>query len=95
MSQKTTYSHARAHLGVLWDEVTSSREPIFIERRGAEDVALVAASELRALMETAHLLRSPANARRMLDALARSRDDEPDPSTVESLRREAGLGPSS
>jgi len=43
-------------------------------------------------METAHLLRSPANAERLLTALARARAGIAPPGTVEELRREVGLG---
>lgn len=73
MPGETTCNHARAHLAALCDEAVSTREPIIIRRRDAEDVALIAASELRGLMETAHLLRSPRNAERLLAALARAR----------------------
>lgn len=66
---ETAYTQARANLAALRDEVTSSYEPVVIRRRGSEDVALVAASELRSLQETAHLLRSPKNAQRLLTAL--------------------------
>ena len=72
MPTETSYSHARAHLAALCDEAISSREPIIIHRRGREDVMLIAADELRGLLETAHLLRSPKNAQRLLKALARS-----------------------
>ncbi len=92
MSSETTYTRARANLAALCDEVTSAREPIIIHRRGAEDVALVAASELRSLMETAHLLRSPENARRLLTALARAHAEALPTETAEELRRELGLG---
>ena len=92
MGTETTYTHARANLAALCDEVTSTREPIVIRRRGSEDVALVAASELRSLMETAHLLRSPANAQRLLTALVRAQGQELPGETAEALRREFGLG---
>ena len=64
MPIRTTYTRARANLAALCDEVTANREVVIIQRRGAEDVALVAAQELDGLLETAHLLRSPANAER-------------------------------
>lgn len=89
---RTTYTRARASLASLCDQVASTRDPVIIQRRGAEDVALISAEELAGLMETAHLLRSPANARRLLTALHRARDGEPAPSTVEELRHEMGLG---
>ena len=58
MAIQTTYTHARANLAALCDEVTANREVVII-RRGAGDVALIAAEELGGLLETAHLLRSP------------------------------------
>jgi len=89
---ETTYTQARANLAALCNEVTSTREPVIIRRRGSEDVALVAADELRGLLETAYLLRSPNNARRLLTALRRSEQNSLPADTVESLRREVGLG---
>lgn len=77
MTIQTTYSNARAHLAQLWDEVTQHQEVVVITRRGSEDVAMIAASELASLLETAHLLRSPKNARRLLTALNRALEDSP------------------
>lgn len=71
-----SYSHARDNLAELWDRVEDTREEVVLQRRGHEDLALVPAQELRSLQETAHLLRSPANAVRLLRALARSRKEE-------------------
>jgi antitoxin YefM len=89
----TSYTDARARLASLLDEVTENQEVVVIRRRGAEDVALIAASELRSLEETAHLLRSPRNAERLLRALARAVGAEGTPQTVDDLRREVGLVP--
>ena len=75
MPTEISYTHARANLAALCEEAISTREPIIIHRRGGEDVALVAADELRGLMETAHLLRSPKNAERLLNALARAQNE--------------------
>ena len=87
----TTYTNARANLAVLCDQVSATREPVIIHRRGAEDVALISAEELAGLAETAHLLRSPKNARRLLTALARAQQGECPPSSVAELREELGL----
>jgi antitoxin YefM len=95
MPTETTYTQARANLAALCDQVTLSREPIIIRRRGAEDVALVDAAELRSLTETAHLLRSPKNAQRLIAAILRARDQDLPPETIETLRREFGLGQAS
>lgn len=91
MAIQTTYTYARAHLATLLDQVSDNREVVIIQRRGAEDVAMIAADELTSLLETVHLLRSPANAERLLTALARVRQREGIPQAIDSLRREAGL----
>jgi antitoxin YefM len=72
MAIQTTYSNARENLASLLEQVVSNREIVIINRRGFEDVALVTASELSSLLETAHLLRSPKNAQRLLKALRRA-----------------------
>ena len=91
MTTITTYTQARAELASLCDEVASTREPVIIRRRNAEDVALVSADELASLLETAHLLRSPKNAARLLAALNLAQNQELPPSSVAGLREELGL----
>ncbi|MDE0447336.1 MAG: type II toxin-antitoxin system prevent-host-death family antitoxin [Spirochaetaceae bacterium] len=91
MIYETTYSNARAHLASLMDQVTDTREPILIRRRGAEPVALVAAGELAGWMETAYLLRSPKNAQRLLDGNRRAAAEEGIPLSIEQLRERLGL----
>ena len=91
MAIQTTYTHARARLAALLDEVTKNREVVIIQRRGSEDVAMIAAEELTGLRETAHLLRSPANADRLMAALERVRKKTGSPQSIEALRREVGL----
>ena len=93
MASEVTYTDARARLAALCDEVAESRDPVIIHRRGSEDVALVSAAELRSLTETAHLLRSPRNARRLLAALRRARSRKLAPESVAGLCRAAGLEP--
>ena len=91
MTVQTTYTEARANLAKLCDRVTADRDTVIITRRGAEDVALIAADELAILEETAHLLRSPANAVRLLTALDRALKRTEKPQTAEVLRRELGI----
>jgi antitoxin YefM len=92
MPTVTTYTNARATLAALCEEVSSTREPVIIRRRNAADVALVSADELESLLETAHLMRSPKNAERLLAALSRAQSNELKPSNIEDLRKELGLG---
>ena len=91
MAIETTYTNARANFATLCDEVATNREVVIIHRRGAEDVALISAAELNSLLETAHLLRSPKNAERLLAALARAQRRTTTPQSVEVLRHEVGL----
>jgi len=57
MAKETTYTQARANLAALCDQVTSGREVVIIRRRGARDVALVAADELGSLLRPTGLPR--------------------------------------
>jgi antitoxin YefM len=91
MAIQTTYSHARANLASLMSEITDSREVVVIRRRGKEDIAMIAADELAGILETAHLLRSPANAERLLAALDRVRQGSGKPQTIDELRSEVGF----
>ncbi|HUP00976.1 MAG TPA: type II toxin-antitoxin system prevent-host-death family antitoxin [Gemmatimonadota bacterium] len=93
MTIRTSYTQARANLAKLLDRVTRDRETVIIERRGAQEVALISAEELAGLEETAHLLRSPKNAERLLAALTRALGKTVEPSSVEDVRRELGLEP--
>ena len=85
-----TYSYARDHLAEMWDEVENSPVPLRIQRRGHQEMALIPADELARLEETAHLLRSPKNAARLLAALARSVGRTTPPVELAELRRQLG-----
>ncbi|MGH9362532.1 MAG: type II toxin-antitoxin system Phd/YefM family antitoxin [Thermoanaerobaculia bacterium] len=93
MPIETNYTQARAELARLLDRVIQDRETVIIRRRNSEAVALIAADELESLTETAHLLRSPKNAERLLRALARARAGQGESQSVDELRRELGLSP--
>jgi antitoxin YefM len=91
MPIQTTYTNARAQFARLWDEVTNNQEVVIIQRRGAEDVALISASELIGLLETSHLLRSPKNAERLLAAYERAIQKKGKPQSLEELKKEVGF----
>ncbi len=81
-----SYTEARDRLASVWDETLATREPVVISRRGCESVVLVALEEWEGLVETAHLLRSPANARRLLGALQRLSQGEGQQLSMQDLR---------
>jgi len=91
MSISLTYTQARANLARLLDEVSHNKEVVIINRKNAENVALVSESELSSILETAHLLRSPKNAQRLLKSLLKVQEDSEIPQTIEELKREFGL----
>jgi antitoxin YefM len=90
---ETTYTNLRQSLASVLDRVAKDREVVIVRRRGEKTVALVPADELMGLMETAHLLRSPKNAQRLLTALRRAAGRKSRPEPIDKLRREMGLGP--
>jgi antitoxin YefM len=64
-----TYSAARANLANTMDRVCEDHEPLIITRNGEQSVVMLSLEDYRALEETAYLLRSPTNARRLLAAI--------------------------
>jgi antitoxin YefM len=72
VAYQTTYTSARARLAELWDKAVNDREVIVVERKGHEEIAIIALAELRSLMETVYLLRSPKNAERLRSAFDRA-----------------------
>lgn len=89
---EATYTEARSNLATLWDQVVDRREVLTVHRRGTEAIAMLPASELASLMETAHLLRSPRNARRLLEALNASLNDETaPPQSLDALKKDLGF----
>ncbi len=91
MPVETTYTSLRERLAAVLKQVAEDHEVVIVRRKRAKDVALVPAEELASLMETAHLLRSPRNARRLLRALRRAEDRAGKPESLAKLRQEMGL----
>lgn len=92
MAIYTTYTSARSSLASLLNKVSDQREVVIVSRRGKEDVALIASSELESLLETSYLLRSPANAKRLASALTRALSDTEPPIALQELKQKVKLG---
>ena len=65
-----TYTAARANLARTMDRVCEDHDPIIITRNSEQAVVMLSMEDYSALTETAYLLRSPANARRLLESVA-------------------------
>ena len=70
MPEAITYSDARQNLAATMDRVCDAHEPVIITRQKSQSVVMISLEDYSGLMETAHLLRSPANAERLRDSLA-------------------------
>ena len=66
-----SYTESRARYAEVLDAVVNDREEVVITRAGHEPVVIVSLDDFESLRETAYLMRSPANARRLLDAMER------------------------
>jgi antitoxin YefM len=65
-----SYSNASANLAKAMDRVCDDYDPLIITRNGKPSVVMLSLAEYRALEETAFLLRSPANTKRLLSSVA-------------------------
>ena len=65
-----SYTAARANLAKTMDRVCEDHEPIMITRSGEASVVMIALADYKALEETVYLLRSPKNAKRLLESVA-------------------------
>lgn len=65
-----TYSQARGNLAKTMDKVCDDHSPIIITRKSQRSVVMISLEDYQALEETAYLLRSPKNARRLLESIA-------------------------
>lgn len=69
-----SYTESRARYAEVLDSVINDREEVVVTRAGHEPVVLMSLADFEFLRETAYLMRSPANARRLLDAMERLED---------------------
>lgn len=65
----TSLTDFRQHMKAYFDKVFSMGKPLFIARPKGRDVVIMSKSEYNSMQETFHLLRSPRNASRLLDAV--------------------------
>jgi antitoxin YefM len=86
MTKTVSYSKLRANLAALLDEASETLEPIIVERRGKARVAFIDAAELSSIMETLHLLRTPANAEALFKSLEQARSGKAVAMTLDELK---------
>jgi antitoxin YefM len=75
----------------LLELVADTHQVYLVHRREGENVALIAESDLMSLVETVYLLRPPANARHLLDAIEESKSGQIQPQSIAQLKQELNL----
>jgi len=68
--EAVAYSTARANLAKTMEQVCDDHAPVIITRKNNKSVVLMSLEDYQSLEETAYLLRSPRNAKRLMDAIA-------------------------
>ncbi|MBB5711079.1 type II toxin-antitoxin system Phd/YefM family antitoxin [Sphingomonas xinjiangensis] len=69
--QTVSYSEARENLKKVMDKAVADRAPVLITRQRGENVVMISAEEWAGTEETLHLMSSPANAKRLMEGIAR------------------------
>ena len=86
-----SYSELRANLKDAIDRAVNDHEPIIVKRARGGDAVLLSREDYDSMMETAHLLRSPANAKQLREAMKRPRKQLVKFKSVAALKNAVGL----
>jgi antitoxin YefM len=69
-----TYTAARQNLAKTMEKVCKDHAPVIVTRKTAESVVIISMEDYEALEETAYLLRSPKNTRRLIESISQLED---------------------
>ena len=89
INDSISYSQLRKTLKACLDKVCSEHRPILVERKNGEDVVILSKEDYAAMEETAYLLCSPENARRLQESL--ESQESTTFNSTDDLRHELGL----
>lgn len=85
-----SYTELRQKLAKYMDEVCDSRSPIHVTRQNARSVVMLSEEEYSGMVETLHLLRSPANAERLLRSIRNANAGKLRSRDINKKRKRAG-----
>jgi len=71
-----TYTFARQNLAKTMEKVCKDRAPVIVTRKTSNSVVIMSLEDYEALEETAYLLRSPKNARRLIESVSQLENDK-------------------
>jgi len=64
-----TYTHARENLAATISEVCRNHDPVIITKKGTDAVVMMSLEDFESMHETTYLLRSPKNAKRLIESI--------------------------
>lgn len=85
--QAITYTQARNHLTATMDKTIADHEPVIITRQNGEAVVMMSLEDFSSWQETAYLLNSPANARKLMKSLDEAKSGKLRPKTLAQLQK--------
>lgn len=91
MNMTISYSRLRDRLKNTCDQVCEAHEPVLVQRQNGGDVVVVSAEDYSAMVETVYLMRSPANAEKLLAAMNRDRSKQITFKDTDELKHAIGL----
>ncbi len=91
MNQTISYAKARQNLKHSFDKVCEENVTLLVERRNGENVVIISEEDFLALEETAYLLRSPKNAKRLLESLEETKSKRTTFNNVNELADAIGI----
>ncbi len=71
-----TYTAARQNLAKTMEKICKDRAPVIVTRKASNSVVIMSLEDYKALEETAYLLRSPKNTRRLIESVAQLENDK-------------------
>ncbi len=74
-----SYTSARSNLAKTMERICDDHEPVIITRKNERSVVMISLEDYEALEETAYLLRSPKNTRRLIESIAQLENGEGSP----------------
>lgn len=91
MNDTITYSDLRENLKTYLDKVCDRHSPILVKRRSGDNVVFISEEDYSSLEETAYLMRSPQNMKRLTSALKRKKNERKRYKSIKELKDEFGI----
>lgn len=88
MNPSISYSNIRANLKTFFDQVCKDRLPLLVKRRIGGNVVVISEEDFRSMEETFYLMKSPRNAKHLLESLDQAKNGESVKLDLKKLQKE-------